>query len=462
MTRFTALLFLTLALAFSGCKKGSPKVAENDTAEPVAAAEKVSATEVATGETAPPTQPDFAPVPAATPKPAARPQVDSNASAIVFCYHNIEDTKSKNLTIPVAQFRKEMQGIKDAGFTVIGMQDFLAWRRGEKNIPAKSCIITIDDGWVSGYTQAWPVLKEFGYPFTMFIYVHYVGSGGKSLSWAQLGEMRDGGVDIQSHTYYHGNLKNPETLVDKTTLAAIRKDIAALGKDGYFRKEIIESKKVLEEQLGIKVNALAYPFGNWNQNARDLVKQAGYEAAFTVYGQKLNRSSPYDLLGRYAIDVGNPKIFTDALAMVGGGGGGGEALPNTVGQLAQALMVTQPLNGETIMDPKPTLKANLSSLGDIEPGSLEVRLSGVGVMVPQFDAATKMMTVPVTQKLAPGNYTVIVAVRSEGVRKETRWSFTVGQSAASLLNATPAPAPAPAPAEAAPAIPAKATPKKKK
>ncbi len=55
------------------------------------------------------------------------------------------------------------------------MKDFLAWRRGEKSIPPKSAVITIDDGYVSGYAVAWPILKEFGYPFTMFIYTNYVG-----------------------------------------------------------------------------------------------------------------------------------------------------------------------------------------------------------------------------------------------------------------------------------------------
>ncbi len=80
-----------------------------------------------------------------------------------------------------------MQQIKDAGFAVIPMQDFLAWRRGDKDIPPKCGVITIDDGYVSGYDTAWPILKKFGYPFTMFVYINYINSGGKSISWDQLG-----------------------------------------------------------------------------------------------------------------------------------------------------------------------------------------------------------------------------------------------------------------------------------
>ena len=94
------------------------------------------------------------------------------------------------LAITPQEFEKEMQQIKDAGFAVIPMQDFLAWRRGDKDIPPKSCVISIDDGYVSGYDTAWPILKKFGYPFTMFVYINYINSGGKSVSgtsWPKCG-----------------------------------------------------------------------------------------------------------------------------------------------------------------------------------------------------------------------------------------------------------------------------------
>src|SRR5205085_364652 len=115
----------------------------------------------------------------------------------------------------------------------IPMQDFLAWRRGEKNIPHKSCIITIDDGWVSAYNTAWPMLKKYGYPFTLFIYINYVGTGGKSMTWEQLGEMRDAGVDIESHTFSHSNLHGTGALVTKTA----KQEIASMGVDKWLRKE---------------------------------------------------------------------------------------------------------------------------------------------------------------------------------------------------------------------------------
>ncbi|MGB8352583.1 MAG: polysaccharide deacetylase family protein, partial [Chthoniobacteraceae bacterium] len=256
MNRKLILCCLITGLSFTGCKKlhsifhkGPEKTAADTTAQnadaPVA-----------------PVVPKAAPV-AATPTPQPVKAINKNAVAICLCYHNIEDGKSKALTISVAEFEKEMQAIKDNGFTVIGLQDFLAWRRGEKNIPAKSAIISLDDGWASSYSTAWPILKKYNYPFTLFIYINYVNSGGKSLTWDQLAEMRDAGADIECHTYSHADLRSPMRArsVDARTMGLIKADIATLGEDGWMHKEIAESKHVLEKQLGIKVDAIAYPFG---------------------------------------------------------------------------------------------------------------------------------------------------------------------------------------------------------
>ena len=105
-------------------------------------------------------------------------------------------------------FRAQMKALKDNGISVIPMQDLLAWRKGGKAIPSKSAVITIDDEWNSQYYVAWPILKEFGYPFTLFVYTQWVNTGGKAMTWAQLEEMRDAGVDIEAHTVSHHDLRH--------------------------------------------------------------------------------------------------------------------------------------------------------------------------------------------------------------------------------------------------------------
>ena len=427
MTRKISILLLCVALACGACDKiKMPKFGRKNllpTPAPASANTPPKTPPAVAGESA------IAPAPVAE---APAQTADTHASVMVLCFHNIEDKSAmKALTISVTEFERELTAVKENGFTVIGMQDFLAWRRGEKSIPPKSCVITIDDGWVSGYTNAWPVLKKFGYPFTLFIYVNYVGSGGKSLSWEQLAEMRDAGVDIQSHTYSHSNLRAPGVGVDAKTKALVQKDIKALGKEGWLRKEIFDSRKVLEEKLGIKVNALAYPFGVHTPEARALVKAAGYEAAFTVYGQRLGFNSPTEQLGRYAVEASKPQIFDSALKMLGGGvSATREDSPLTMN--AAGSMMTQPMDGETISDPKPTIKANLETLGALDPKSVEMRISGIGNVPAKYDPATKMVEVKLAQNLRPQSYRVFVGGNVKGRKVETSWSFNFNPGGAAV------------------------------
>jgi hypothetical protein len=251
-------------------------------------------------------------------------------------------------------------------------------------------------------------------------------------------------------------LKKPGALVDRKAAEGIRNDIKTLGEDGWLHKEIIGSKEVLEKQLGIKCNAFAYPFGIYSPKALEVVKQAGYEAAFTVYGQLLRWSAPKELLGRYAVEASKPQIFNDAMKMIGGGLSPAAASgpsETTYQQLASVSMVTKPMDGETISNPKPLIKANLATLGDIDTGSVEMRISGLGPVAVKYDAATKTAEYQVPQKLREPDYTVFLSAKSKGKRIETKWTFKYDPTAApsggpvtdaSTLPplATPAPIPA--------------------
>ncbi len=428
-----ALLLALAGVALPGCGKIKALVAKKPlqpSASPTPAAAPAPGVAPVAVASAPPDKAtggtaSAAPAVATPARPAAA--VNKSAAVMVLCYHRLEPKPRPKdaLAITPEQFEKEMQALKDNNFAVIPMQDFLAWRRGEKEIPPKCAIVTIDDGYVSGYDLAWPILKKFGYPFTMFVYINYINSGGKSISWDQLAEMRDAGVDIQSHTYSHADLDNPQDkyAVDKHNYELIQKDVQALGVDGWLRKEVADSKAVLEKQLGIKVNAIAYPFGKWNRKVREVVKDAGYEAAFTVYGQRIGYSSPaYDQLGRYAVTQQDPKIFQDAISMTGGGSGGAPAV-SAFAQMASASMITQPMQGETINNPRPLIKANLATMGDIDPASVKMRVSGIGVVTAHYDAATRTISYQVAQNVQK-NVSVIISATVGGKQAETRWDFS--------------------------------------
>lgn len=406
MKRSIALLLLLTTLTFSGCGKIREKIPFLKKKEAVVAA------------------PVPAPVAVAVdvPKPVVvvPPDINMHAAVMVLCYHRFEDRPKDSLAINPLEFDKQMQALKENGFTVIPMGDFLAWRRDEKPIPAKCCVITIDDGYRSGYDVAWPILKKYGYPFTMFIYTNYIkgepNAGGQSMTWEELATMRDAGVDIQSHSVSHSNLK------DKSgKWQALQPNYEA-----WLRQEMVGSKLKLERNLGISVKAFAYPYGNHNAEVRRIAMESGYEAAFTVYGQRLAHRSAPDQLGRYAIESLHPKIFEDALKMTGGGVGGGESGGAYVVAPAASSMITQPLDNEVITNGLPVIKANLATLGEVDAGSVEMRVSGLGPVGVKYDPSTKTAEYVVRKELKEGSYSVFISAKVGGIKKEVKWSFTVG------------------------------------
>ena len=386
MPRRFILLLAALTMLAAGCKKVqelSGLIKASPTASPSASASVA--------------------VVKATPTPL--PAVNKNARFIVLCYHRFED-KAKDLVTLPTDFRAQMQALKDNGISVIPMKDLLAWLKGEKSIPAKSAVITLDDGWNSQYYVAWPILKEFNYPFTLFIYTDYVDKGGKSMSWSQLEEMRDAGVEIEAHTVSHHDLRHAPHGQDYPT---------------WLHNEVYTCKQILEDKLAIRVLAFAFPYGFHNEVVRKTATDAGYELQFTVYGQHMGNNVLHDQIGRYAVDSAKPDVFKAAVDF--GSEGGGSSAEET--QLASASMVTEPLDNAHITNPKPIIKANIATMGEIDPGSVEMRVSGFGVVPAKFDAQTKLVSYEFTQKLVPKTYTVILSAKVKGKRVETRWIFTV-------------------------------------
>jgi len=439
LTRF-AFLPLFLALGLASCKKNS-SVATNTTDQTKAAA---SATPGASSS-APAATPSAPPV-------ISKPAVDQNAQVVIFGYHRfVNNVKRPDTEITPAAFEAQMQELKNKNISVIPMQDFLAWRRGEKAIPPKSAIITFDDGWKSQHEVAWPILKKFNYPVTLFIYTEGIKpghfSGGESMSWEQLAEMRDAGVDIQGHTATHSDLRKPYDKVAK-------KKMSPEEYEQWLDKEINGSKQMIEQKLGVKVNCFAVPYGFHNAHIEEVVMKAGYEALFTVYGQPVTMHTPLNSVGRYLMEANKPKTFTDAVAAIAT-----TAVGPSVAEVAPSNLQTQPADGETIKNALPLIKANIASLGAIDQGSVEMRVSGLGKVDASFDAKSTTVAYQVTQRLKDKTCTVIVSAKSGGKKVETHWTFNIDDGGTSVKPPAPMPSVA---ATAAPTAPPAAAPKKKK
>jgi peptidoglycan/xylan/chitin deacetylase (PgdA/CDA1 family) len=428
MTIRLAILPLLLALNFSMCKKHPSPATSSEpvTSSPTAAA-------ATSGSSPGPGVASVAPSPKIT-----KTVVDQTAQTIIFCYHRLVDKiRYPGTEITPADFEAQMKLLKDSGITVISMQDLLAWRRGDKNIPPRCAVVSFDDGWKSQYEVAWPIMKKFGYPFTMFIYTEGVrgGSlgGGEAITWEQLADMRDNGIDVEAHTATHQDLREGHNIM---LIAAggkrTRTKLTGPEYEQWVQKEVVGSKELLEQRLGIKVNCFAVPFGNYNEHVKEIARNAGFEAMFTVYGQPITFTSPLDSLGRYAIEANKPKVFVDAVKMIGTSSGGAAA----VAEVGAANLSTQPADGETVHTALPLIKANLGRVGAIEPGSVQMRVSGLGVVPVSYDPKTGTVSYQVTQKLRGNSCTVILSAKSEGKKVEAHWTFGIDATAATAPSPT--------------------------
>lgn len=183
----------------------------------------------------------------------------------ILYYHSVlpdaEVATPNEVTISPEKLREELMLVKELGYTTLTMSEFTAYINDNKPIPEKSILITFDDGYTDNYAHAFPILKELNMKATIFMIASQVDSG-YYMSAAQLREMSDYGIDIESHTDNHVYL---DTLSYDQQL-----------------KELKDSKEKLEKILGKEVTSIAYPYGNYNEDTKKAAIAAGYTFGFTT------------------------------------------------------------------------------------------------------------------------------------------------------------------------------------
>jgi len=217
--------------------------------------------------------------------------------AIILMYHNIDNppknARIPNLYVTPRMFRFQMWYLKTAGFKVVSIQDMLALASGD-NGRGNLAAITFDDGYMDFFRNAYPVLKQHGYPSTVFVVSGLVGRENiwdhanesikkPLMDWEQLREIGRNGVEIGSHTKTH-----PE-------LTRISPDAQ--------EEEIAGSKKYLEEQLNRPVNTFCYPGGDYNQQVKEIAERAGYRCAVTTRRGHVERGADPFALRRIPIKL---------------------------------------------------------------------------------------------------------------------------------------------------------------
>jgi biotin operon repressor len=141
----------------------------------------------------------------------------------VLSYHQFSETVTNKMTVSRSAFEEQMKFLKDDGYHVITIDDLLDFLDFKKQVPKKSVVITIDDGWRSMYDIAFPILKQYGYPATLFVYTDLITGSYKTLSWDLIQKMAESGIDIQCHTKTHRDLTKPDANKKETFKEYLRR-----------------------------------------------------------------------------------------------------------------------------------------------------------------------------------------------------------------------------------------------
>jgi peptidoglycan/xylan/chitin deacetylase (PgdA/CDA1 family) len=227
--------------------------------------------------------------PASRLQPEVLPADAHEVTVPVLAYHLIDDAPNtffhgrytRAMTVGVEAFDGQMEALRAYGYRTVSPYDLYRAMAGVGELPARSVILTFDDGYADNYNNVFPVLKRHGFTATFFVITDMIGHRGY-MTWPELARMRAAGMFIESHTVTH------PPLASIAVVAA--------------RKELTKSRGVLRQKLGVDSRVLCYPFGSYNAQIMKEARAAGYIMAFTTQPGRLMR--PQDVFALPRVGVG--------------------------------------------------------------------------------------------------------------------------------------------------------------
>ena len=239
----------------------------------------------------------------------------------VLYYHSVSDDPVRSSVSPPV-FERQMALLREGGFRLVSLTEAVTRLAGPGPVPARSVVVTLDDGFRDNYEQALPALLRHGVPATVFLTVAYIGTDRlptltrtdfvpRPLDWAQVKEMQAHGVHFGSHTLTHPMLSRVPA--------------------EQARREIVDSRRELEDRLGTAVPFFCYPRGDFDAGVQAMVREAGYRAACsTLPGVNDRRTDRYALRRTYVSRRDTPAEFARKLR------GGHDWLQQAGARLARA------------------------------------------------------------------------------------------------------------------------------
>lgn len=207
------------------------------------------------------------------------PPGQSNFDIPVLAYHRFGDNRYRSTNTSLEVFEQHLSYLKDNQYTVLTFGGAMERWKNNTAFPAKTVVITIDDGYSSFYENGWPLLKKYGFAATIFIQTDLVGHK-DFISWAQFAELQKAGIEIQNHSDMH------DFFVNYSDAERVAK----------FREDLIKSTALIEQNLGKKPEYYVYPYGEWTKDMVQVLKENGYSAALVQNsGLFCETSDPFEI-----------------------------------------------------------------------------------------------------------------------------------------------------------------------
>ena len=225
-------------------------------------------------------------------------------------YHHFDDDRKNinDMTVQTSEFEKQIKYLKENGYTAISLSDLNDFIENKKRVPKKPILITIDDGYKSNYDIMYPIIKKYKMKATIFVIGERIDNANKKsnaiskFNWKQAKEMYDSNIiDIECHTY-DSHKRDEIEGVEKSVFANPLPNES----NEDFKQRIIEDVKkniyTIQKNIGYTPIALAYPYGEFNEEIDELLKDMGIKYTFLASGGKETKMENKHLLKRIPVN----------------------------------------------------------------------------------------------------------------------------------------------------------------